>query len=187
MLWISPTKALTKASWERKRSLLHGDLRSVPDLILPLCFKHENRSEIKASIQIFVRWLYWTSMGESGSGFLDPSALPPRPSALSPHCPSSGGPAWPSLERQRRAQRGERERGWNVLKAETFLIVHSLRPYVTQADHVTQFCSSRGKSRHYLRHSRSNLIMQGRLLHNGMQTDGQTDGKTVRSAVRETW
>lgn len=55
---------------------------------------------------------------------LPPHPAPPPP-ILSPHCPNSRGPAWPSLERRGREWR--RQRGWNVLKAETFLIVHSHR------------------------------------------------------------
>ncbi len=78
----------------------------------------------------------------------------------------------------------ERERGWNVLKAETFLIVHSHRPYVTQTDHVTQLCSSRGKPKHYLRHIGSNLIMQVLRLHNNSQMK-KRDRKTGRSTDRD--
>lgn len=54
-----------------------------------------------------------------------------------------------------RSRAREWESGWNVLKAETFLIVHSHRPYVTQPDHVMGLCCSRGKPKHYLRHSRT--------------------------------
>lgn len=93
----------------------------------------------------------WEYQDERRSSFSSIPSVFPRPSTLSPHCPSSGGPAWPSLDQQENAR--ERERGWNVLKVETFLIVHSHRLYVTQTDHVTQLCSSRGKPKHYLRHS----------------------------------
>lgn len=83
---------------------------------------------------------------------------------------------------------GERERGWNVLKAETFLIVHSHRPYVTQTDHVTQLCSSPWEAKalsppQWLPRSKpdyaSPLLTQ-------QHTDGQTDGKTARSTDRAT-
>lgn len=95
----------------------------------------------------------------------------------------------PSMTQFGAAKRERAEGGWNVLKAETFLIVHSHRPYVTQTDHVTQLCSSRGKPRHYLRHSRSNLIMQAPRLHNSTQTDRQMErqGDRQTETRRETW
>lgn len=78
----------------------------------------------------------------------------------------------------------EWERCWNVLKTETFLIVHSLGPYVTQTDHVMELCSSRGKPKHYLRHSCSNLIMQALCLHNSTQTDKHEDREINRQRNR---
>lgn len=114
---------------------------------------------------------------------LNPSCVPPshptppRPSSLSPHCPSSGGPAWPSLGQQRSMR--EQERGWNVLKAETFLIVHSHRPYVTQTDHVTQLCSGRGKPQYNLCYSGFVAVIwlcKPPRLHN-TESDGRTDSQ----------
>lgn len=71
-----------------------------------------------------------------------------------------------------RSSAREWERGWNVLKAETFLFVHSHRPYVTQPESrdgaLPQPWEAEALSPPQ---SHSNPIMQATCLHNSAQTD----------------
>lgn len=81
----------------------------------------------------------------------------------------------------------EWESGWNVLKTETFLIVHSQRPYVTQPDHVTGALLQPWEAGALSPpQSHSNPIMQATCLHNSVQTERQTDGKRRRATDRGT-
>lgn len=81
----------------------------------------------------------------------------------------------------------EWERGWNVLKAETFLIVHSHRPYVTQPESrdgaLLQPWEAEALSPPQ---SHSNLIMQATCLHNSAQTDEKRRRATDRGTDTET-
>lgn len=84
-----------------------------------------------------------------------------------------------------RSRAREWESGWNVLKAETFLIVHSHRPYVTQPDHVMGALLQPWEAGALSPpQSHSNPIMQATCLHNSSQIDGRTDGKRRRVTDR---
>lgn len=86
-----------------------------------------------------------------------------------------------------RSRAREWESGWNVLKAETFLIVHSHRPYVRQPDHVTGALLQPWEAGALSPpQSHSNPIMQATCLHNSARIDGRTDGKRRRATDRGT-
>lgn len=118
-------------------------------------------------------------------GFLSKSPLC-SPSSLRPlsPLPQFRRPSMTQFGAARSSAR-EWESGWNVLKAETFLIVHSHRPYVTQPDHVTGLCCSRGKPKALSPpQSHSNPIMQATCLHNSMQTDRWKEEESNRQKNR---